>query len=111
MEKDGSHGEGDRNRACILSGRGKRGGKLGAAIHAGYLKMLKDCVLTMDATRLVTYAMNPHFKRESKCGSARKSSDIQKFVDEADDSENLRRRDESSGNGLVVDREIWMGIL
>ena len=35
----------------------------------------------MDATRPVTYGMNPHFKRESNVDLSQ-IKDIQKFVDE-----------------------------
>lgn len=50
------------------------------------LKMLTSRVRELDASRPVTYAMNPHFKRESNIDLS-KIKDIQKFVDEADDTE------------------------
>ena len=77
----------DRNRACIfIWGVGNEVENQGQPSMLAILKMLKDYVLTMDATRPVTYAMNPHFKRESNVELSQ-IKDIQKFVDEADDTE------------------------
>ncbi|MFR8336925.1 MAG: glycoside hydrolase family 2 TIM barrel-domain containing protein [Eisenbergiella massiliensis] len=77
----------DRNRACIfIWGVGNEVENQGQPSMLAILKMLKDYVLTMDATRPVTYAMNPHFKRESNVDLSQ-IKDIQKFVDEADDTE------------------------
>lgn len=50
------------------------------------LKMLVAELKELDGTRPVTYAMNPHFKRESQIDISR-IKDIQEFVDEADDTE------------------------
>lgn len=50
------------------------------------LKMLYDEVKSQDASRPVSYAMNPHFKRDSRIDLT-KIKDIQKFVDEEDDIE------------------------
>lgn len=50
------------------------------------LKMLKDFVKSLDETRPISYAMNPHFKREHDVNLS-KIIDIQKFVDEEDDYE------------------------
>lgn len=50
------------------------------------LKKLVERVKAMDPARPVTYAMNPHFKRESHV-DMKSVTDIQKFVDEADDTE------------------------
>lgn len=50
------------------------------------LRMLTEHVRSLDDTRPVTYAMNPHFKRKSNVDASR-VADIQKLVDEADDTE------------------------
>ena len=52
----------------------------------GILKELTEYARVLDPTRPVSYAMNPHFKRESNI-DASKVKDIQKFVDEIDDRE------------------------
>lgn len=77
----------DRNRACIVIwGVGNEVENQAQASMLSILKMLKEYVLTMDTGRPVTYAMNPHFKRESNVDMA-KIKDIQQFVDEVDDTE------------------------
>ncbi|MDO4338697.1 MAG: glycoside hydrolase family 2 TIM barrel-domain containing protein [Eubacteriales bacterium] len=76
----------DRNRACVfIWGVGNEVENQAQESMLKILKMLKDHVRTMDS-RPVTYAMNPHFKRESNVDLS-KITDIQKFVDEADDTE------------------------
>lgn len=77
----------DRNRACIfIWGVGNEVENQAQDSMIRILKMLKACVLSLDDTRPVTCAMNPHFKRESNVNVSR-VEDIQKFVDEADDTE------------------------
>ncbi|WP_099467200.1 glycoside hydrolase family 2 TIM barrel-domain containing protein [Konateibacter massiliensis] len=77
----------DRNRACIfIWGVGNEVENQAQASMLVILKMLKEYILTMDSTRPITYAMNPHFKRESMVDVS-KIEDIQQFVDEADDTE------------------------
>lgn len=77
----------DRNRPSVMIwgvGNEVENQAQDSMIHI--LKMLCDFVKTMDDTRPVTYAMNPHFKRESSIDVS-KVADIQKFVDEADETE------------------------
>jgi beta-galactosidase len=50
------------------------------------LKMLLAKVRSLDPSRPCTYAMNPHFKRESNV-DIQKIKNIQKFVDEVSDTE------------------------
>lgn len=77
----------DRNRACIfIWGVGNEVENQAQDSMLKILGMLRDCVLSMDDTRPVTYAMNPHFKRESSVDVS-KVKDIQQFVDEVDDTE------------------------
>lgn len=77
----------DRNRACVcIWGVGNEVENQAQDSMLAILTMLRDYVLTMDDTRPVSYAMNPHFKRESNVDVS-KVKDIQKFVDEADDTE------------------------
>lgn len=77
----------DRNRPCIfIWGVGNEVENQAQDSMLKILKMLKEYVLTMDRSRPVTYAMNPHFKRESYV-DASKVKDIQQFVDEVDDTE------------------------
>ncbi len=59
----------------------------------------------MDDTRPVTCAMNPHFKRESNVDASR-VEDIQKFVDEADDTEIYDM--EELWNVYPKLRKLWM---
>lgn len=76
----------DRNRACIfIWGVGNEVENQGQDSMLEILRMLRNHVRTMD-DRPVTCAMNPHFKRESNVDLSQ-IGDIQKFVDEADDTE------------------------
>lgn len=77
----------DRNRACIIIwGVGNEVENQAQDSMLSILKMLKERVLKLDHSRPVTYAMNPHYKRESNVDIS-KVKDIQQFVDEADDTE------------------------
>lgn len=77
----------DRNHPCIFMwGVGNEVEHQGQASMLNILKMLKGHLLTIDNTRPVSYAMNPHFKYESNVDVS-KIEDIQQFVDEADDTE------------------------
>lgn len=77
----------DRNHPCIVIwGVGNEVENQGQDSMLSILKMLTDYVRKLDGTRPVTYAMNPHFKRESAVDVS-KVKDIQKFVDEVDDTE------------------------
>ena len=79
--------ERDRNRACIfIWGVGNEVENQAQPSMLSILKMLKEHVVSLDDIRPVTYAMNPHFKRESDIDVS-KIEDIQNFVDEADDTE------------------------
>ncbi len=83
------------------------------------LQMLKRYALSLDDTRPVSYAMNPHFKRESDVNlSAIK--DIQQFVDEISDTEiydNRERVERISGIAELVDiiscnyQEQWYSLI
>jgi len=76
----------DRNRPCIfIWGAGNEVENQGHESMLDMLKNICDYIKSLDNTRPVTYAMNPHFKRESGIDAA-KVEDIQKFVDTADDS-------------------------
>lgn len=96
----------DRNRACIfIWGVGNEVENQAQDSMLSILKMLKEYVLTMDSTRPVTYAMNPHFKRESNVDIS-EIKDIQQFVDEADDTEiddNRERVEQIRRIGEIVD--------
>lgn len=77
----------DRNRACIfIWGVGNEVENQGQNSMLTILKMLKAYIHTMDASRPITYAMNPHFKRESNIDVST-IKDIQQFVDMEDDTE------------------------
>lgn len=77
----------DRNRPSIIMwGVGNEVENQGQVSMLDHLKDLVYAVKDLDGTRPVTYAMNPHFKRESGI-DASKVKDIQKFVDEEDDLE------------------------
>ena len=79
--------ERDRNRTCVfIWGLGNEVENQAQDSMIRLLKMLKGQVVSLDNTRPVTYAMNPHFKRESNVDLSR-VKDIQKFVDETDDME------------------------
>lgn len=77
----------DRNHPCIfIWGVGNEVENQAQSSMLKILKMLKEYLLTMDDTRPVSYAMNPHFKRESNIDVS-KVKDIQQFVDEVSDTE------------------------
>lgn len=79
--------ERDRNRTCIfIWGVGNEVENQAQDSMIRILTMLKEQVLIFDDSRPVTYAMNPHFKRESNIDLS-KVEDIQKLVDEEDDTE------------------------
>jgi beta-galactosidase len=77
----------DRNHACIFMwGVGNEVENQAQESMLNILKMFKDHLLTLDDTRPVSYAMNPHFKYESNVDVS-KVKDIQQFVDEVSDTE------------------------
>src|SRR5690606_9534954 len=77
----------DRNHPCIfIWGVGNEVEHQGQASMLRILRMLKDHLLTLDDTRPVTYAMNPHFKYESNVDLS-KIDGIQQFVDTEGDTE------------------------
>lgn len=77
----------DRNRACIVIwGVGNEVENQGQDSMLAILKQLSDKVRSLDSSRPITYAMNPHFKRESNVDLS-KIKDIQQFVDEVSDTE------------------------
>lgn len=83
----------DRNHPCIfIWGVGNEVENQGQQSMLNILRMLKEHVLTLDDTRPITYAMNPHFKYESLVDLA-KVEDIQQFVDTESDTE-IYDRDE-----------------
>ena len=71
----------DRNHPCVFMwGVGNEVEHQGQHSMLKILKMLKDHLLTLDDTRPISYAMNPHFKYESEVDLS-KIEDIQQFVD------------------------------
>lgn len=77
----------DRNRpSVVIWGVGNEVENQAQESMLSILEMLTGYIRSLDETRPVTYAMNPHFKRESQVDLA-KIKDIQKFVDEVDDTE------------------------
>lgn len=77
----------DRTRACIVIwGVGNEVENQAQDSMLMILRQLKQKVVSLDASRPVTYAMNPHFKRESNVELS-KITDIQQFVDEVSDTE------------------------
>ncbi|WP_019536164.1 sugar-binding domain-containing protein [Paenibacillus ginsengihumi] len=77
----------DRNHPCIFMwGVGNEVENQGQESMLQILKMLKEHLVTLDDTRPVSYAMNPHFKYESNADLS-KVKDIQQFVDEVSDTE------------------------
>lgn len=77
----------DRNRpSVVIWGAGNEVENQGQPSMLKILEMLVKRIKELDPTRPVTYAMNPHFKRESNVDMS-KIQDIQQFVDEADDTE------------------------
>lgn len=76
----------DRNRPSIFMwGVGNEVENQGQGSMLATLKLLTEYVRTLDA-RPVSYAMNPHFKREDRADLSG-IKDIQKFVDEVNDTE------------------------
>lgn len=96
----------DRNRPCIfIWGVGNEVENQGQKGMLDTLEMLTDYVKGLDASRSVTYAMNPHFKRESGVDVS-KIKDIQQFVDEVSDTEiydNAERMERIAGIAEYVD--------
>ncbi len=77
----------DRNRpSVIIWGVGNEVENQGQESMLKLLKMLADRARELDQSRPVTYAMNPHFKREANIDLSQ-IKDVQQFVDEADDTE------------------------
>jgi beta-galactosidase len=77
----------DRNHPCIFMwGVGNEVENQGQESMLNILKMLKEHLLTLDDTRPISYAMNPHFKYESNVDLAN-VNDIQQFVDDVSDTE------------------------
>lgn len=77
----------DRNHPCIFMwGVGNEVENQGQESMLKILRMLKEHLLTLDDTRPVSYAMNPHFKYESNVDLSQ-VKDIQQFVDEVSDTE------------------------
>jgi beta-galactosidase len=77
----------DRNHPSIfIWGVGNEVENQGQESMIAILKMLKEHLLTLDDTRPVSYAMNPHFKYESNVDLSQ-VKDIQQFVDEVSDTE------------------------
>lgn len=77
----------DRNRACIFMwGVGNEVENQAQDSMLKMLEMLLAKVRSLDPSRPCTYAMNPHFKRESDV-DIQKVKNIQQFVDEISDTE------------------------
>ncbi len=79
--------ERDRNHPSILFwGVGNEVENQGQDSMLAILRTLVEEAHRLDPSRPVCYAMNPHFKKKSNI-DAGKVADIQKFVDEADETE------------------------
>lgn len=77
----------DRNRpSIVIWGVGNEVENQAQASMLHILKQLTAYAKQLDSTRPVTYAMNPHFKREGGI-KVSEAGDIQKFVDEVSDTE------------------------
>ena len=77
----------DRNRPCIIIwGAGNEVENQGQPSMIALLRMITQRIRSLDPTRPVTYAINPHFKYESNIDASR-VKDIQAFVDEVDERE------------------------
>lgn len=77
----------DRNRpSIVIWGVGNEVENQAQDSMLSILQMLCDHVKSLDPMRPVTYAMNPHFKRESDVDLSQ-VRDIQQFVDEISDTE------------------------
>ena len=60
------HGTADRNRpSVVIWGLGNEVENQGQPSMIRLLRMLREYLLTLDDTRPVSVALNPHFKRES----------------------------------------------
>lgn len=96
----------DRNRpSVVIWGVGNEVENQAHESMLQILQMLSDKVKSLDSSRPVTYAMNPHFKRESNVDLS-KVKDIQQFVDEVSDTEiydNEERIQRISRIGEIVD--------
>lgn len=77
----------DRNHACIyIWGVGNEVENQGFESMVKILKNMRTLVLSLDDTRPITCAMNPHFWRDRTVDMSQ-IEDIQKYVDEGDDEE------------------------
>ncbi|MBR2287667.1 MAG: glycoside hydrolase family 2 protein [Clostridia bacterium] len=77
----------DRNRPCVVVwGCGNEVENQAQPSMLKTLKLFTEYIRSVDPTRPVTYAMNPHFKRFSGIDAA-DVKDIQTFVNEADEYE------------------------
>jgi len=77
----------DRNHPSIFMwGVGNEVEHQGQSSMLRILRMLKDYLLTLDDTRPVSYAMNPHFKYEAHVDLSQ-IEDIQQFVDTENEME------------------------
>jgi len=93
----------DRNRpSIIIWGAGNEVENQGQPSMIAILKMITDRIRSLDPTRPVTYAINPHFKYESNI-DASKVKDIQAFVDEVDDREIEALDEKIRRIGLIAD--------
>lgn len=96
----------DKNRpSVIIWGVGNEVENQGQPSMLAILQKLTDYVHSLDGSRPVTYAMNPHFKRESNV-DVRAVLDIQQFVDEVSDTEitdNAERVERICRIGRIVD--------
>lgn len=79
----------DRNRpSVVIWGVGNEVENQAQDSMLKILEMLYNYVKSLDSSKPITYAMNPHFKRERNIDMST-IKDIQKFVDEVDNSEIL----------------------
>ncbi len=96
----------DRNRpSVVIWGVGNEVENQAQDSMIPLLRMLYDYTKSIDDTRPITYAMNPHYKRESKRDLS-KVDDIQQFVDFVDDTEihdNAERVQRICRIGEIVD--------
>ncbi len=96
----------DRNRpSVVIWGVGNEVENQAQDSMIPLLKMLYDYTKSIDDTRPITYAMNPHYKRESKRDLSL-VDDIQQFVDFEDDTEiynNKERIERICRIGEIVD--------
>ena len=93
----------DRNRpSVIIWGVGNEVENQGQDSMLHILKMLYNYIKSMDVSRPITYAMNPHFKSESHVDIT-KIKDTQKFVDDTEISDNAERVRRICRIGAIVD--------